>query len=212
MTTFLGISSMENNEQTRRLIVTQGDITLMPLPQGALVNPSNTGMILGRGVSAAIARRGGPFIQQTLHMARSGLRNNRLEPGRAIDTEPGQLHAKRLIHVAIIGAKKINSRLISNAILNAFDLADDKGYKQVAFPAIGCGMAGFPLDKFLELFWRIMAEEYPKSSNLREVYLCMFNEEEFAAARDFAIAHQDELPKSLSLEINETGFTPGMFR
>ncbi|MFU8805535.1 MAG: macro domain-containing protein [Bradymonadaceae bacterium] len=203
---------MDDNDQTRRLIVTQGDITLIPLPEGALVNPSNTGMILGRGVSAAIARRGGPFIQQTLHMARSSLRNNRLDPGKAIDTEPGQLHAKRLIHVAIVGAKKINNRLISNAILNALDLADDRGLKQIAFPAIGCGLAGFPLDKFLELFWRIIAEEYPRTQHLREVYLCLFDENEFAVARDYAAAHQDELPESITLEINESGLTPGMFR
>jgi O-acetyl-ADP-ribose deacetylase len=204
---------MEQNAQTRRLIVTQGDITLMPLPQGALVNPSNTGLILNRGVGAAIARRGGPFIQQTLHMARSGLKGNRLEPGRAIDTEPGQLSAKRLIHVAIIGAKKINNRLISHAILNAYDLADDLGYRQVAFPTVGVGgVTGFPLDKFLETFWRITVEEYPRAQNLREVYLCMYKAEDFAAARDFALAHQEELPRSVTLEINESGLTPGMFR
>ncbi|MBA2665179.1 MAG: macro domain-containing protein [Bradymonadaceae bacterium] len=203
---------MERDPQQRRLIVTQGDITLIPLKEGALVNPSNTGLILNSGVGAQIARRGGPFMQQTLHMARSRLRNNRLDPGKALATEPGQLHAKKLIHVAIIGAKKVNNRLISNAILNAYDMADDLELRQVAFPAVGCGVSGFPMDKFLELFWRITAEELPRASHLREVYLCVYEGEEFEAARAYATEHADELPKSIVVEVNETGLAPGMFR
>lgn len=202
---------MEEEKPTRNLIITQGDITLLPLDDGALVNPSNTGLILGSGVSGAIARRGGPYMQQTLHMARSNLRKNRLEPGRAIDTEPGQLNCKRLIHVAIVGAKKINDRLISNSILNAYDKADEVGLSQLAFPAVGCGVAGFPFDRFMEIFWKITAQELPRLQHVRQVFLCLHDSEDFQAACNFADAHATEMPENIRLEISESGFTGGVF-
>lgn len=199
------------DEPTHNLIITQGDITLLPLKDGALVNPSNTGLILGSGVSGAIARRGGPYMQQTLHMARSMLRNNRLEPGKAVDTEPGQLNCKRLIHVSIVGAKKINDRLISNAVLNAYDLADDIELSQLAFPAVGCGVAGFPLPRFLDIFWKITGQELPRLKHVTDVYLCMFDDDEFQAACDFADANADRMPSSIKLEVSESGFSAGVF-
>ncbi|WP_230469908.1 macro domain-containing protein [Lujinxingia vulgaris] len=204
-------------DSKRHLIVTQGDITLISMPEGALVNPSNTGLILNSGgnsdntVSNAIARRGGPFMQQTLHMTRSGLRNNRLEPGRAVDTEAGQLPVKRLIHVSIVGAKKINARLVSNAILNAYDLADELELKELAFPAIGLQMGGITLEEFMEIFWRITAEELPRLKHVRQVYLCLFSGEEYEAGSAYAEQHVDELPESIDLEISESGFARGIF-
>lgn len=202
---------MADTQPTFTLTITQGDITLLPLKEGALVNPSNTGLILGSGVSGAIARRGGPYLQQTLHMTRSQLKKNRLEPGRAIDTEAGQLNAKRLIHVAIIGAKKINDRLISNAILNAYDLADELELTQIAFPAIGTGVAKFPLPRFLEIFWKVTAQELPRMQHLRQVYLCLYEGDDFSKACEFADAHASDFPDKIHLEISESGFTGGLF-
>lgn len=199
------------DESTHNLIITQGDITLLPVKDGALVNPSNTGMILGSGVSGAIARRGGPYLQQTLHMRRSKLKNNRLEPGRAVDTEPGQLNCKRIIHVSIVGAKKINDRLISNCIGNAYSLAEKLELSQLAFPALGTGVAGYPLSRFLENFWRITAQELPRMEHIEQVYLCMFDDDEFEAACKHADGHAEEIPESIKLEINESGFTAGVF-
>ncbi len=202
---------MDDEKPIRNLIITQGDMTLLPLDDGALVNPSNTGLILGSGVSGAIARRGGPYMQQTLHMARSQLRKNRLDPGKAIDTEPGQLNCKRLIHVSIVGAKKINDRLISNAILNAYDLADELKLSQLAFPAVGVGAAGFPLPRFLEIFWKITAQELPRLNHVHQVFLCLYEGEEFQAACNFADEHASEFPKNIKIEISESGFTSGVF-
>lgn len=198
-------------DSSHNLIITQGDITLLPLNEGALVNPSNTGMILGSGVSGAIARRGGPYLQQTLHMKRSTLKNNRLEPGKATSTEAGQLNCKRLIHVSIVGAKKINDRLISNCVLNAYDVAEQEELTQLAFPALGCGVAGFPLNRFLEIFWKITAQELPKLEHVRQVFLCMYDDAEFDAACKHADANAGKMPESIQLEINESGFTAGIF-
>ncbi len=192
------------------LTITEGDITLLPLKNGGLVNPSNTGMILSRGVSSQISRRAGPFIQQTLHMKRSRLRNNRLEPGEAVETEAGQLPFKNLIHVSILGAKRINKRLISNCILNAYDLAEQLELDALAFPPLGTEIAGFPIDDFLELFWKITNEELPESEHLRNVVLCVSDAADFERTADFLEEHFDELSEDVEIDIRPGGIVPGM--
>src|SRR5690606_24010918 len=117
----------EGVEIPRHFTITYGDISLLQLREGAIVNPSNTGLILGSGVSELIARRAGPDFQQKLHTARTRIPGNRLDMGRALDTEPGGLSVKRLIHVSIIGKKKVDRRLITNSILNVYDLAEELG-------------------------------------------------------------------------------------
>lgn len=192
------------------LTITQGDITIIPMENGALVNPSNTGMILGRGVSAQITRRAGPFIQQALHMRRSRLNNNRLEPGHAVATEAGQLPVKHLIHVSILGAKKINKRLISNCILSTYDLADELELNTLAFPPLGTLIAGFPLDEFLNLFWRITNEELPASEHLDQVILCLSDDPAFERTADFLEENFDTADEQIEVDFRPGGIVPGM--
>ena len=193
----------------RKLTITQGDITLLPLEGGAIVNPSNTGMILGSGVGEAITRRAGPFIQQTLHMKRSQLDGNRLEPGEAIETEAGQLNADWLIHVSILGAKDVDKRLISNCILNAYDLAEKLGVEVLAFPPLGVELAQFPLQDFLDLFARITVEELPRADHLKGVILCAEDEHDFEKCAEYSRQHREDLPEEIELEISQSGLGPG---
>lgn len=196
----------------RRLVIIQGDITLLPLRQGAIVNPSNTGLILtSRGVGQQIQRRAGPFIQQTLHTERSKLRGGRIEAGQAVDTDPGQLQIRRLIHVAIVGARKINARLISRCLLSAYDLADELELEQLAIPPLGPGITRFPMDEFLDIFWKISSEELPRLEHVKEVYLCLNEQEDFELAHQYAREHAHEFPESVRLEISEEGIGLGMF-
>lgn len=192
------------------LTITQGDITIIPMENGAIVNPSNTGMILGRGVSAQITRRAGPFIQQTLHMKRSKLRNNRLEPGHTVETEGGQLPVKYLIHASILGAKRVNRRLISNCITSAYDLAGKLELNTIAFPALGTVIAGFPLDEFLKIFWKITNEELEKSEHLDQVILCLPNNDDFETTADFLEANFDTLGEGVEADFRPDGVVPGM--
>ena len=192
------------------LTITQGDITIIPMENGALVNPSNTGMILGRGVSSQITRRAGPFIQQALHMRRSSLPNNRLEPGHAVATEAGQLPVKYLIHVSILGSKKINKRLISNCILSAYDLADELELNTLAFPPLGTLIAGFGLDEFLKLFWQITNEELPASEHLDQVILCLSSDAGFEQTADFLEENFDSAHEQVEVDFRPGGIVPGM--
>lgn len=195
---------------TQKFTITHGDITLLRLNEGAIVNPSNTGLILGFGISEQIARRAGPFFQQQLHMARSGLRGNRLEMGRTLATEAGSLFCKNILHVSIIGKKKVDRKLITNAILNIYDLAEELELEELAFPALGVGIGKFPLEEFLELFWQITLEELPRSESLKHVYLCLYDDAEFDVAEVMVEKHADELPEGLELEVSRGDMWAGL--
>lgn len=197
-------------QEPRRFTITHGDISLLQMQDGAIVNPSNTGLILGSGVSESIARRAGPDFQQKLHTARSALYKNRLDVGRTMDTEPGAIQAERIIHVSIIGRKTVDRNLITNSILNVYDLAEEIEMKSIAFPALGVGLGKFPLEEFIELFFQITVEELPRSETLEHVILCLFDEGEFDVATEYVQEHADSVPDSVILEISHntmwTGF------
>lgn len=204
-------TEFEVKQFPRLFTITHGDISLLQMREGAIVNPSNTGLILGSGVSESIARRAGPDFQQKLHMARSGLPGNRLDPGRAIDTEPGGIAAKRVIHVSIIGKKKVDRKLISNAILNMYDLAEELELRELAVPALGVGLGKFPLADFVELFFKITKEELPRSETLEHVVLCLYDEAEFEVAAQYAEQHGGQMPSIVTVEVTRnTSWSGGL--
>lgn len=197
---------------TKRLTIIQGDLTLLPLQNGAIINPSNTGLILtSRGVSQAIAKRAGPYIQQTLHTERSKLKGGRLDPGQVLATDAGQLPISHLIHVAIVGGRKISKRLVSRGLLNAFDVANDLGCTHVGLPPLGPGISKFTMEEFMELFWKITAEEFPQFKSVQELFLCMDNEDDFEFATNYAETFVNEMDESIELVVSEEGIDLSMF-
>lgn len=192
---------MTEQAPTHAFTITFGDISLLQLKDGAIVNPSNTGLILGSGVSELIARRAGPFFQQQLHTARTALPGNRLEPGHILVTDGGQLTCKHLLHVSLVGKKKVDRKLITNAVLNTYDQAESLDISEIAFPALGVGVAKFPLTDFIQIFWKITLEELPRSESLRHVVLCLYNEAEFNVVKEYVEARLESVPPSIRLEV-----------
>jgi O-acetyl-ADP-ribose deacetylase (regulator of RNase III) len=204
------LEESETPAEARSFTITYGDITLLGLRNGALVNPSNTGLILNGGISESIARRAGPLFQQTLHRERSKLSRGRLEMGQVLVTESGQLPAKRIIHVSLVGRQKVDRSLMVTSILNIFDTAERMEFEEIAFPALGVGIPGFPLEEFLELFWQITIEELPENEHLKHVICCLYDETEFKVAEGFAATKTDEIPETIEFSL-ETGTSWGNF-
>lgn len=196
----------------RRLIVIQGDLTLLPLKEGAIVNPSNSGMILtNRGIGQQLSRRGGPFMQQTLHTERSKLKGNRLEPGQVVATGAGQLQTDKLIHISVVGGRKVTKRLISRGILNAYDLADELKLQVLGIPPIGPDISKFPFEDFLEVFWRITCEEFSRLEHVATIYLCLDTNDQFDQTITYIEEHAEELPDGLRVDIQDGGIGLDLF-
>ena len=110
----------------------------------AIVNAWNRNIIpwwilLPQGVSGAIKRRGG--LQPFWEIGRAGP----IPLGQAVVTSAGKLPFRGIIHVAgINGFWRASEDSIRKSVRSAMRLAEQEGYRSVAFPVIGAGSGSFP--------------------------------------------------------------------
>ena len=118
--------------------VVQGDIT--ELEVDAIVNAANNKLVMGGGVAAAIKKKGGKSIEE------EAIKLGPIKIGEAIATSAGSLPSKYVIHAATMGMDFATDEIkIRNSCRSALAIAQDLKIKSIAFPALGCGVGGFPL-------------------------------------------------------------------
>jgi len=150
-----------------------GDITDMSVD--AIVNAANNKLLMGGGVAGAIKRRGGRSIED------EAVKKGPIEIGGAVATSAGTLKARYVIHAATMGMDSRTDEIkIRNSCASALKAADDLKIKSIAFPALGCGVGGFPLKASA----KIMAQEVMKHlremhTSLREIIFCMREKEAY---------------------------------
>jgi len=116
-----------------------GDITEQTTD--AIVNAANNHLWMGSGVAGAIKAEGGEEIE------REAMKLGPIEPGQAVTTSAGRLKARYCIHAAAMGQDlATNADLITKATQSALVEAARAGLDSVAFPALGTGVGGFPVD------------------------------------------------------------------
>lgn len=129
--------------------VLQGD--LLEQEVDVIVNAWNRNIIpwwllLPQGVSGAIKRRAG--LQPFREVAKCGA----IPLGRAVLTSSGKLPFRGIIHVAgIDGFWRASEYSIRHSVRNAIALAQEHGFKSLAFPVIGSGSGSFSPQKALEI-------------------------------------------------------------
>ncbi len=150
----------------------QGDITL--LSADAIVNPSNTSLILGSGVSGAIKAHGGKTIQQ--EMSKIG----RCAVGKAIVTSAGNLPSKYIIHT--VGPRMgegDEDKKLKHATEESLKLAEELKLSSIAFPAISTGAFGFPVKScsiiMLTSAFDHFTSKEPRS--LQQIVFCLHDSE-----------------------------------
>lgn len=118
--------------------VLEGDLT--EETTDAIVNAANNDLILGGGLAGAIARRGGPAIQREC----SGI--GPIQVGEAAITTGGKLPARWVIHAASMRLGGYTSaESLRASTRRSLELAAEKGLRSIALPAVGTGIARFPL-------------------------------------------------------------------
>ncbi|WP_425161868.1 macro domain-containing protein [Candidatus Binatus sp.] len=123
-----------------KISLRQGDLT--DADADAIVNAANNQLMLGGGVAGAIRIKGGPAIQNEC---------DRIGPialGEAAITGAGRLRARHVIHAASMRLGESTSEAnLRAATRNSLTRADENALKTIAFPAIGTGIAGFPIER-----------------------------------------------------------------
>ena len=162
--------------------VIQGDITEQETE--AIVNAANNRLIMGGGVAGAILRKGGQSIQDEC---------NKIGPiaiGEAATTGAGNLKAKYVIHAATMGMNfDTDEDKIRNSTRSSLKRAEEKKIKSITFPALGCGVGGFPDKRAAEIMLeeiKAHLEEIDKSS-LKEIVFVLFNKPAFEAFKKVVV-------------------------
>src|SRR5438132_13465954 len=150
--------------------VRQGDLTQQDVD--AIVTAANMALELGGGAAGATARAEGPQTQAECR------RIGPIEVGDAAITGGGTLQARYVIHAASMRlGGRTSAESLRDSTRRSLEIAKDKGLRSIAFPAVGTGIAHFPLDECA----RIMPEEVVASgrnpSSLRELPFVLFGAE-----------------------------------
>jgi O-acetyl-ADP-ribose deacetylase (regulator of RNase III) len=157
-----------------RVEILQGDLTEMDTD--AIVNAANNDLQLGGGVAGAIRRKGGLQIQAEC---------NEIGPvpvGGAAITSGGNLKARYVIHAASMQLGGTTSaQSLRSSTAHSLRIAAQKGLKTIAFPAIGTGIAGFPMRECAEIMLRETAKHFEGPTSLEKVYFVLFDQEALAA-------------------------------
>lgn len=152
-----------------RIVISQGDITEAEVE--AIVNAANTDLMLGAGVAGAIRRKGGPEI--AMQCAEHGP----VKLGEAARTGAGALKARYVIHAASMHLGGVTSAAsLRNAVRNSLARAEEKKLKTLAFPAIGTGVAGFPMKQCAEIMLEEVLRHIRGETSLEEIHFVLFDE------------------------------------
>ena len=128
------------------LVLRQGDLTRSDAD--AVVNAANSELAGGGGVDGAIHAAAGPGLPEACQeIVRA---QGPLPPGKAVITPGFLLPARYIIHTVgpVWGGGDSNEAdVLASSYLNSLALARERHVKRVAFPAVSCGVYGYPADK-----------------------------------------------------------------
>lgn len=128
-----------------KLEVRQGDITTLNVD--AIVNAANTSLLGGGGVDGAIHRAAGPSLLEECRTLGG------CPTGEARITKGYNLAARHVIHTVgpVYSGKPKDKALLTGCYRNSLQLVIDNNLASVAFPAISCGVYGYPIEEACQI-------------------------------------------------------------
>jgi O-acetyl-ADP-ribose deacetylase (regulator of RNase III) len=167
-----------------RIELWNGDIC--DLEVDAIVSPAATSLWMSTGIAGEIKRAGGDAVEF------AALRQAPVALGDAIVTPAGNLAARVVIHaVSLERDRRTNASAIEHAARNAMARARELHLTSIAFPALGTGIGGFPLDDAARIAVTAVRDELPGSPSIEHVIFALRGA---AAYEAFARALSDGEP------------------
>ena len=152
------------------------DTDITTLAVDAIANAANTQLLHGGGVAGAIARAGGPAIDdESRRVAPIGL-------GEAVETSAGELPSRWVIHAATMElGGPTSADIVRRATAATLVKADELGARSLALVAFGTGGGGFPLARAAEIEVGEVRRHLASGSKLERVVFAVHGETARAA-------------------------------
>jgi O-acetyl-ADP-ribose deacetylase (regulator of RNase III) len=167
-----------------RIELWNGDIC--ELEVDAIVNAANVSLWMSTGVSGEIKRAGGDAIEF------AAVRQAPVPLGEAVFTPAGRLAAKVVIHaVSLDRDRRTNGEIIGRAVRSAMTVARELRVSSIAFPAMGTGVGGLPIDEAARVTVTAVRAELPQSPLIDHVTFAMRGAAAYEAFQT-ALAEADE--------------------
>jgi O-acetyl-ADP-ribose deacetylase len=149
-----------------RIELWNGDIC--DLEVDAIVNAATVSLWMSTGVGGALKRAGGDAIEF------AAVRDAPAPLGGAIVTTAGSLAARAVIHaVSLDRDRRTSAPVIEAATRSAMARAREIGAASIAFPALGTGVGGFPLDEAARIVVATVRDELSRSPDIEHVIFAL---------------------------------------
>jgi O-acetyl-ADP-ribose deacetylase (regulator of RNase III) len=161
---------MKKNIQNR-IEARRADIT--KLEADAVVNAANSSLLGGGGVDGAIHRAAGPELLEECRTIGG------CPTGEARITKGYHLPAKFVIHTVgpVYSGKPEDAELLAGCYRNSLELAANHQVRTIAFPAISCGVYGYPLEDACRVAVDTTADFLGKNEIVEKVIFVLFSKQ-----------------------------------
>ena len=168
-----------DKETLDKIEIRQGDITKLDVD--AIVNAANKSLLGGGGVDGAIHRAAGPELLEECRTLGG------CPTGEARITKGYKLLARFVIHTVgpVYSGKPRDSQLLTNCYTNSLTLAAENNVKSIAFPAISCGVYGYPIDQACKIAVDTTCNFLKSNPELEKAIFILFSESDREVYRSY---------------------------
>jgi O-acetyl-ADP-ribose deacetylase (regulator of RNase III) len=166
-------------ETLKRIEARQGDITRMDVD--AIVNAANTSLLGGGGVDGAIHRAAGPELLAECRKIGG------CPTGEARITGGYNLTARHVIHTVgpVYQGRPSDPQRLASAYRNSLSLAVQHGIRTIAFPAVSCGVYGYPIAEACRVAVDTTVEFLDRHPEIQRVIFVLFSAEHLKVYEDY---------------------------
>jgi O-acetyl-ADP-ribose deacetylase (regulator of RNase III) len=162
-----------------RIDIQQGDITRLDVD--AIVNAANSSLLGGGGVDGAIHRAAGPELLAECRTLGG------CPTGEARITKGYRLPARHVIHTVgpIYRGRPEDARLLASCYVSSLSLAAERQLASIAFPAISCGVYGYPIEEACKIAIDTTLDFLAAHPGMTRVVLVLFSENDRRIYADY---------------------------